>query len=61
MVLQSSTACDFGAQADICEDFASTFYTAGAQSVLEQGIREHDTPEHIAQRMEAVRRALIRD
>lgn len=31
MVLQSSTACDFGAQADICEDFASTFYTAGAQ------------------------------
>lgn len=42
-------------------DDMARFYTAGAQSVLEQGIREHDTPEYIAQRMEAVRRALIRD
>ena len=37
------------------------FYIAGCQHLLEEGVRQGATPEEIGQRVELVRRVLIRD
>ena len=49
-----------GADEQMLDDMAS-FYIAGCQHLLEEGVREGATPEEIGRRIELVRRVLIRD
>ena len=49
-----------GADPQLLDDMAK-FYIAGCQHLLEEGVRQGATPEEIGQRVELVRRVLIRD
>ena len=49
-----------GADPQLLDDMAK-FYIAGCQHLLEEGVRQGASPEEIGQRVELVRRVLIRD